>query len=134
MLVKGSRYCTDSLVELRTVIANQVRNRGYYFFRPDYIKYLADSTITPRHIALRLVYADDIPADALKRYVTGRVLVNVHRNEGGGTPDTIMTRRATIVQMQPSKFRHQIIPECVTFRQAKQIILCDRAIKNDKYF
>lgn len=125
MLVKGSRYCTDSLVELRTVIANQVRNRGYYFFRPDYIKYLADSTITPRHIALRVVYADDIPADALKRYVTGRVLVNVHRNEGGGTPDTIMTRRATIVQMQPSKFRHQIIPECVTFREGRTFSVRD---------
>jgi hypothetical protein len=51
MLDKGVRYCTDSLAELRTTIANQVRNKGYYYFKPEYIEYLADSTITPQSIA-----------------------------------------------------------------------------------
>lgn len=32
MLAKGVRYCTDSLSELRTKIANQVRNNGFYYF------------------------------------------------------------------------------------------------------
>ena len=41
----GERYCTDSLSKERIVITNVLRNRGYYFFRPDYIEYLADSTI-----------------------------------------------------------------------------------------
>ncbi len=38
-----------------------LRNRGYYFFRPDYIEYLADSTITPGSIALRMTVASNIP-------------------------------------------------------------------------
>ena len=125
ILAKGVRYCTDSLAELRTVIANQVRNRGYYYFRPEYIEYLADSTIAPQSITLRMIMSNDVPANALKRYVTGNVTVCVHRNEGGGTPDTIVTPRATIVQMQPMKFRHQIIPECVTFREGKAFSVRD---------
>ncbi|MDE5961250.1 MAG: hypothetical protein K2H08_05995, partial [Duncaniella sp.] len=35
----GSRYSTDSLSVLRVEIANAVRNRGYYYFRPEYIQY-----------------------------------------------------------------------------------------------
>ena len=86
LLTKGMRYCTDSLSELRIEIANQVRNRGYYFFRPEYIEYLADSTISQRNIALRMAVADDAPIDATKRYVTGDIMVYVHRNEGGEFP------------------------------------------------
>lgn len=119
LLTKGVRYCTDSLSELRTEIANQVRNKGYYFFRPEYVEYLADSTINPGNIAIRMVMAENIPAEALERYVTGDVVVYVHRNEGGGLPDTIQTNRATIVQMMPSKLRPQLIPECVAFREGK---------------
>ncbi len=33
-LRKGERYCVDSLSAARTAIANAMRNRGYYFFRP----------------------------------------------------------------------------------------------------
>ena len=125
MLDKGVRYCADSLAELRMTIANQVRNKGYYYFRPEYIEYLADSTIIPQSIALRMVYADKIPSEAKQRYVTGDVTVVVHRNEGGGTPDTIVTPQATIVQMLPMKFRHQIIPECVTFKQGRTFSVRD---------
>ncbi len=125
LLTKGSRYCTDSLAELRTEIANQVRNKGYYFFRPEYIEYLADSTINPGNIALRMVVAENIPTEALERYTTGSIVVYVHRNEGGGTPDTIQTNRATIVQMKPSKLRPQLIPECVAFREGKTFSVRD---------
>ena len=125
MLTKGVRYCTDSLAQLRTEIANQVRNKGYYYFRPDYIEYLADSTLAQQSIALRMIIADDVPSDALKRYVTGDVTVKINRYEGGGTPDTILTQRATIVQMQPIRFRHQLIQECVTFREGKTFSVRD---------
>lgn len=119
LLNKGVRYCTDSLSELRTVIANQVRNRGFYYFQPEYITYLADSTITPQKILLKMTFSDDAPPEAFQRYVTGDVTIYVYRNEGGGDPDTIKTSRGTIVQMMPSKLRHDLIPECVTFREGR---------------
>lgn len=68
----GQRYCTDSLSAERTRITNSVRNRGYYFFRPDYIEYLADSLINPGHIALRLAIAANAPQWALRHYKVGR--------------------------------------------------------------
>lgn len=124
-LVKGARYCTDSLSQVRVNIANAVRNKGYYFFRPEFIEYLADSTITPRRIALKLTVASNVSPHALARYRTGDVTTYIFRNQGGGTPDTVETKRGTLVQMMPSKFRRQLVDECVTFRKGKYFSVRD---------
>lgn len=121
----GQRFSTDSLSTARTVITNSLRNRGYYFFRPEFIEYLADSTITPERIALRLDLADNAPTFATRSYSTGKVFVTVNRNLGGGRPDTIVTDRATIIKMSPSKLRTKIIPECVTFRPGRTFSVRD---------
>lgn len=118
-LKPGQRFCTDSLSVARTRITNVLRNRGYYYFKPEYIEYLADSLINPGHIALRLNCAANTPQSALRRYVTGDVTVYVNRANGGGTPDTIQTSRGTLIQMMPSRLRRAVIPECVTFRSGR---------------
>lgn len=115
----GERYCVDSLSAARTRITNALRNQGYYFFRPDYIEYLADSVQKPMRISLRMMLAANIPQQMLWRYKTGDVTVYAFRNRGGGTPDTIPTSRATLIQMQPSRLRKELIPECVTFRKGR---------------
>ena len=124
-LVKGERYSLDSLASERTIVANGLRNLGYYFFRPEYIEYLADSTITKERIALRLTIAKNVPAFALRRYKTGNVTVRINRNQGGGEPDTFETSRATVIQMMPSRLRKQLIPECVTFRKGRTFSVRD---------
>lgn len=115
----GSRYCTDSLSAVRVTIANAVRNKGYYFFKPEFIEYLADSTISKGRIAMRMELASNTPRMLLDSYTTGSITTRIHRNEGGGTPDTIMTRRGMVVQMKPSRLREGLIPECITFREGK---------------
>ncbi len=118
-LSRPQRYCTDSLSTARTRITNGLRNRGYYFFSPEYIEYLADSTITPRHIALRLDVAGNAPAIATRSWTTGKVTMITRRRQGDGTPDTIALPRATLVQMQPSRFRRNLVQECVVFRPGR---------------
>lgn len=115
----GSRYCTDSLSAERIRIANFVRNRGYYFFKPDYVEYLADSTITPEKIAIRVVLASNAPKGSFTQWRTGSITTIINRNRGGGTPDTIETHRGTLIQMMPSRLRRKLIPECITFREGK---------------
>ncbi len=124
-LTKGSRFCIDSLNVVRTHITNIVRNRGYYYFRPEYIEYLADSTIAPQRIALRMAISKSTPAIALNRYTTGDVTVHIYRNQGGGTPDTIQSDCGTIIHMTPSKLRKQIIPGCVSFRTGQTFSVMD---------
>jgi len=109
------RYCTDSLSTARTRITNYVRNRGYYFFRPDYIEYLADSTMRRGEVMMRMMLASNTPGIALKAYKTGKVTVRVERAQGGGIADTIALSRATLVQMMPSRLRAKSLEECLLF-------------------
>ena len=124
-LRRGERYCTDSLSAVRTRITNRLRNRGFYFFRPDYIEYLADSIANPQKIDLQLMLASNIPPQMLRSYVTGDVTIYAYRNQGGGVPDTIHTSRGTLIQMRPSRLRRQLIPECVTFRKGRTFSVRD---------
>lgn len=121
----GNRYCTDSLSTLRIEIANAVRNRGYYFFKPDFIEYLADSTITPQRIAMRLTVGSNVPHFALRKYVTGKITTTVYRNAGDGYPDTINTRRGELIVMQPARLRKNLIPACITFRTGRTFSVRD---------
>ncbi|MCF0219228.1 MAG: BamA/TamA family outer membrane protein [Muribaculaceae bacterium] len=115
-LKKGVRYSVDSLSNLRTDIANAMRNKGYYYFQPAYIQYLADSLITPGSIALRLTLATNTPKWALAPYKIGKITTLIKRYNGGGIPDTFETERGTVIQMTPSKLRRKLIPECISFR------------------
>lgn len=113
------RFANDSLSIARTRIVNSLRNRGYYFFRPDYIEFLADSVARPGEIALKLTVGSNVPKFGLQQYRTGNVTVHLDRFQGGGTPDTIRTRRALLIQMKPSRFRSKILDEAITFRQGR---------------
>lgn len=115
----GSRYSIDSLSVCRTRIANALRNRGYYYFRPDFVEYLADSLQAPTKIALRMMLASNVPDFMMKRYRVGDVKMYIFRNNGGGEPDTIQTSRGQIIQMKPSSFRAGLMPECVTLRKGR---------------
>lgn len=120
-LHKGVRYSVDSLSSVRDQISTALRNRGYYFFKPDYIEYLADSLILPGAVTLRLTVAANAPAFALRRYSVGDVTVRVLRNQGGGTPDTVDMRRARLIQMMPSRFRRSVVDESVLLRKGRPV-------------
>lgn len=126
-LVKGERFCVDSLAAERVRIANSMRNRGYYYFRPEYIEFLADSLITPERIALKLTIADNTPDLARIRYRTGAIHTTVLRRStrNPGTPDTIESSKGDIVVYCPSKLRPNLLPSCITFRKGKYFSVRD---------
>ena len=113
----GSRYCVDSLSMARNRIVNSLRNKGYYFFRPDYIEYLADSIQSPGNVALRLDVANNIPRWASEPYRTGKVTMIVQRSSRRQNPDTIqIAPDVQLINRNRSRFRNKIVEECVLFK------------------
>ena len=92
---KGEIFCVDSLKAERIRIANSMRNRGYYYFKPEYVEFLADSLITPGAVALKLTLAENIPDMAKLQYRTGNIYTTVLRKSDSyaGTPDTMQTSK-----------------------------------------
>ncbi len=120
-LKKGEIFCVDSLSAERIRIANAMRNRGYYYFRPEYVEFLADSLITPGAVALKMTLADNMPKMARLQYRTGNIYTTVLRKSDSyaGTPDTMHTSKGEVIVMRPAKLRESLIPSCITFRKGK---------------
>ena len=122
----GNRYSMDSLNAVRVKITNVLRNRGYYYFRPEYIEYYADSTIKKGKIALRMVKASGIPPAALRRYKTGNITTVVNPNSGKGTPDTIdLGPKGEMIRMNPLRLNNDVFSKRITFRKGKTFSVRD---------
>ena len=120
-LQKGSIFCVDSLSDVRINITNRLRNRGYYFFRPEFIEFLADSLISPHHITIKMDLDPSIPAVALRQYRVGNVITTVERRSKRhpGVPDTMMTKRGELIVYEPAHLRKNLVPSCITFREGR---------------
>ena len=116
ILQKGDRYCLDSLSFERNRITTALRNNGYFYFRPEYIEYLADTTLSPGKVALRMTLKKGIPAQALKLYYVGDVTVRLNRATGDGTPDTIRYPRMTVAYYKPIRLKKWVLPKNITFK------------------
>ena len=118
-LQTGSRYCLDSLAAVRIDITNFVRNQGYYFFRPEYIQYLADSVQDKGVIHMRLIPSADIPNNAKMRYIVSDITASVVNDDAVGEPDTVETRNCTLIRYEPVYIKDNLIPSCIRARKGR---------------
>ncbi len=80
----GERYDIDTLSDERIRITNALRSRAFYYFRPEYIEYLADTTVRRGEVELRMTLAQNIPSVALRPYRIGDVKIEIYNVNGRG--------------------------------------------------
>lgn len=115
LLRTGAQYNLDTLTAERQRITGILRDRGYYYFRPEYLEFLADTTLRPQHVDLRLTLKPNLPAVALKPYRVGDVTVRL-RNLRPGPRDTLRLRNATVIAQHPRKIRPRVLQRALTLR------------------
>lgn len=117
----GSIFSVDSLESVRVNITNTLRNKGFYYFRPEYIEFLADSTIHPGAIAIKLTIANNVPSLALKQWKTGNIYTLLKRrsNRNPGYPDTLQTSKGLLTVMRPQRVRPNMITSVISFRSGR---------------
>ena len=111
----GAQYNTDSLSAERTRIATLARNNGYYYFRPEYIEYLADTTEHLK-VNLRVIIKKGVPAMALKAYKVGNINISLLNSTGEGIWDTIYYKNMTMAYQKPLRVKRVIMPTNITLR------------------
>lgn len=79
-LHSGDQFSTLNLTNEKDRIVNAFRNNGYYYYRPDYINYFADSTNTPYRVKLLVASDLDAPNLALRRFHFGNTSVYIRQS------------------------------------------------------
>lgn len=76
LLVKGEPYSLDLIKKERERIDKLLKEKGFYYFRPDYLKFIADTNEVQMTVNLNLKLTDNIPENATRIYKIGLVTVD----------------------------------------------------------
>ena len=75
LLKAGDPYNLQTFVNERVRIDNELKNKGYYYFAPDYLLFQVDSTLN-NQVNVYVKVKGSIPAKAAQPYVLNRVVLN----------------------------------------------------------
>lgn len=112
----GEQYDVNILNQERQRISDWLRNRGYYFFQPDYIEYLVDTTAANKVADVRIGLKQGIPANAFHAYKIRNVDVVLTGNDGWGVQDSVVVDRVKILYEPPVTLKPNVLVRAVKVR------------------
>ncbi len=77
---RGSQFSTFNLTNEKERIVDALRNNGYYYYRPDYVRFFADSINTPYRVNLLVAPDLDMPEKANQQYHFGKISAYIRQN------------------------------------------------------
>lgn len=94
LIKKGENYNLEVLQTERLRIDALLKDKGYFYFNPDYLLFKADTSSIKHSISFRLTLKDSIPENALIAYKIGNVSIDqnysLNEKRTARANDTIM--------------------------------------------
>ncbi len=83
LIHKGDLFSIATLEAERQRISTLMRDNGYYFFKPEYVVFQADSTISKQKISLKIGLKQNVPRSTLRPWKIGNtnIYLNGYDNE-----------------------------------------------------
>lgn len=96
LLREGAPFSAPDLDAERTRLSELFRNNGFYYYRPEYISFRADTLQTPNTAHLQVRPSPDMPRQAANRYYMGRTQITVLPQGARSITDSIGYRTFTL--------------------------------------
>lgn len=113
LLHPGNQYNLVKLNQERERIDAVLKNKGYYFFSPDFLYYLADSAVGNRQIDLTMIIKQDVDAKNLQPwYIDNVTVLDNSMRDSLTMNDTVNYRGVTFLTgklLKPKLIRHFIL-------------------------
>ena len=116
LINKGDLFSTEKLSAERQRISGIMRNNGYFYFRPEYIVYQADSTLSPNKISLRAGLKQGVPRSILRPWKIGNVAVRLSGYDNERPTDSIYYKDILIHYEGKLRVRPSVIYDQLHFK------------------
>ena len=90
MVKSGDAFAVSALDAERIRLSNLFRNNGYYYFRPSYATYLADSVSVPGKVEVHLQPVDGLPEVARHKWYLGNLRIDMRKSVTDQLTDSIV--------------------------------------------
>jgi outer membrane protein assembly factor BamA len=121
----GLQYHIDTLAREQLRIATALRQRGFYWFRPEYVEYKADTTRVRHGVDLQVEVSRTAPPAALVPYRVGDVSLRILSADGRGRADSVVVNGHKVWYQRPLKLRHSVIRRAMTLYKGQTATLSD---------
>lgn len=105
LIKSGDGFSALALSNERTRISEFLRNRGYYYYSPQYVTYLADTFQRSQYVQLQVKQADNMPPEATHPWYIGHTHIDIRTAQGAPLNNQRTftgRRRQTAEASQPS--------------------------------
>lgn len=116
VLYDGENFNVVRLEEERQRISSLLRNNGFYYFRPDFIVYQADTLLNPGKVALRVITKPGLPATALRPWTLGNISVYLNGFNNEPPTDSIRYKDLMIHYQGKLRMRPKVLYNRMKFR------------------
>lgn len=118
LLKKGNPFSVSNLEAERVRLHNILRNNGYYYFRPYYLTYAADTVRKPGSVMINAQPVADIPSEAKKQWYIGKLRIEMRYNVMDQLTDSSVRRHFTaFYNGKRMPLRAGVILRSLTFRR-----------------
>jgi outer membrane protein assembly factor BamA len=116
LLYKDDPFNVVKLEAERQRISTLLRNNGFYYFRPDFIVYDADTILSPGKVQLRIRRKDGLPPNALRPFRMGDISVHIRGFDTGLPVDSVIYKDLTIYYQGKLRILPRILYGRFTFK------------------
>ncbi len=93
---RNDHFDVTKLNEERERLVALFRDNGYYYYRSDFITFLADTLIRSGYVNLKIVPKKSVPPEALRTYYIGHTSVYLTGHNGEQPVDSLKRRNFTV--------------------------------------
>ncbi|MDR1524260.1 MAG: BamA/TamA family outer membrane protein [Tannerella sp.] len=123
----GDLFGTGKLDAERQRIAALMRNNGYYYFRPEYIVYQADSTLSPHKVSLRAGLKQGVPRSVLHPWKVGDISVHLRGYDNERPTDSVYYKDLLICYEGKLRVRPSVLYDQLQFGKGDLYSLAKQA-------
>lgn len=115
-LRKGDQFNVVKLEAERQRMAALLRNSGFYYFRPNYFVYEADTLLTPGKVWLQVRRSPGVPPNALRPYRVGNISVYMNGYNNEPVTDSLRYKELTIYYHEKLRVRPPVLYNRFSFK------------------
>ena len=117
LIHKGDNFNVVQLEAERQRIYANMRNNGFYYYRPEYMTYKADTFKVPGKVWLRAVPSETLPLAALRSWKIGNITVALNEYDQIPLTDTLYYNGIEILYHNKLKVRPAVLHRKIPFRR-----------------
>lgn len=120
LIHKGDNFNVVQLEAERERIYTTMRNNGFYYYRPEYMTYKADTFKVPGKVWLRIVPSETLPLAALRPWKIGNITVALNEYNQTLLTDTLSYKGINILYDKKLKVRPAVLYRKIPFHRGER--------------